>query len=401
MPWIIGATLTVVAPLLLVYLYLGRKVARALVDLKGWTLRKARWRVTAAILYLNAFPVVFLVAYWIVGREASRLFSGESLLLDLLLVYPFWFALTIAAQSFFLLLAVDVLNFIPLRISPTWKQRWTKIRPRFVVSVLGVMALYCSIVIVKDTWTVRISERTIPVADAKLDGLRFALITDVQGDARTSADRLRAYVEDVNSLKPDVIFFAGDLVTSGLDYIDSSADVLGGLKARIAKIAVMGDHDYFSDRVQVRNRLLQNSFIVLEDSSTSLDVGPTSITITGITETYRQRISEDAFSSASENIDGPLKVLLVHQPSIRVVEMAEARGYDLLLAGHTHGGGVAIGIPGIYTVAPSNFETRYVSGFYQVGSMLVAVSNGIGMTLAPIRFHAPSEITLLTLTKGT
>lgn len=397
MPWIIGATLSVVAPLLVVYLYIGRKIARALVDLKGWTKSRSRWTVALVILILNAFPVAFLLAYWAIGREAARLFTGANLALDLLLVYPFWFSLVIAAQSFVIFLAVDLLNFIPLRLSKVWKERWGTFRPRFVLGVLGFMAVYSSVVIVKDTWTVRISERAVPVKQADLDGLRLVLITDVQGDARTTMDRLRDYVRDVNALKPDVVLFAGDLVTSGLDYIDSSANVLGELKPRIAKIAAMGDHDYFSDRLMVRDGLLRNGFLVLEDSSHSIPVGSASIAVTGVTETYRQRISDESFALASSNANGSYKILLIHQPAERIAEKAVQKGYDMFLAGHTHGGGVAIGIPGIYTFAPANLESRYVSGFYQLGDMLICVSNGIGMTLAPIRFHAPSEITLLTL----
>ena len=399
MPWIIGATLTVVVPLVVVYLYIGRKVARAIVDLRGWTKGRARWTVALVGLLLNAFPVVFLLTYWAIGRDAARLFTGESLALDLLLVYPFWFSLVIAAESFVLFLAVDLLNFIPLQLSTAWKERWRKARPRFVFGVLVVMAVYSSAVIVKDTWTVRVSERAVAVQEPSLDSLRLVLITDVQGDARTTMDRLRDYVRDVNALEPDLVLFAGDLVTSGLDYIDSSANVLGELKPRIAKIAAMGDHDYFSDHVMVREGLLRNGFLVLEDSSYTIPIGSSSITITGITETYRQRISDDGFALAASEANGSFKILLVHQPSERIAEIAAEKGYDLFLAGHTHGGGVGIGIPGIYTFAPANLESRYVSGFYQLGKMLISVSNGIGMTLAPIRFHAPSEITLLKFQK--
>jgi len=246
---------------------------------------------------------------------------------------------------------------------------------------------------------VRITERSVPVRDPSLDGLRLVLITDVQGDARTTMDRLRDYIRKVNELEPDLVLFAGDLVTSGVDYIDSSANVLGELKPRIATIAAMGDHDYFSDRVMVRDGLLRNGLLVLEDSSYTIPIGSGSITVTGITETYRQRISDDGFALASADANGSFKILLIHQPSERIARMAAEKGYDLFLAGHTHGGGVGIGIPGIYTFAPANLESRYVSGFYQAGKMLIAVSNGIGMTLAPIRFHAPSEITLLKLQK--
>jgi predicted MPP superfamily phosphohydrolase len=93
--------------------------------------------------------------------------------------------------------------------------------------------------------------------------------------------------------------------------------------------------------------------------------------------------------------DGDLKILLVHQPAETLVEFSRRNGYDLFLAGHSHGGGVAFGIPGLFLLSPARLESRYVSGFYNGGSMLISVTNGIGMTLAPVRFHAQSEISVL------
>jgi hypothetical protein len=72
---------------------------------------------------------------------------------------------------------------------------------------------------------------------------------------------------------------------------------------------------------------------------------------------------------------------------------------NLFVAGHTHGGGIAFGIPGLFLVAPARFESRYMSGVYEEGGLLVSVTNGLGFTLAPIRFHAPAEITVLRLEK--
>jgi predicted MPP superfamily phosphohydrolase len=79
-----------------------------------------------------------------------------------------------------------------------------------------------------------------------------------------------------------------------------------------------------------------------------------------------------------------------------LVKHAEENDYDLFLAGHTHGGQIAFPLPG-FLLTGSSFETPYVSGFYRAGSMLVSVTNGLGLTLAPVRYNAPAEITLITL----
>ena len=78
---------------------------------------------------------------------------------------------------------------------------------------------------------------------------------------------------------------------------------------------------------------------------------------------------------------------------------AATHGYHLFLAGHTHGGQIVFqpfGIP----VTPSRWETEYFRGVTRLGTMLVIVTNGVGLTLAPFRYNARSEVTGITLQPG-
>lgn len=72
-------------------------------------------------------------------------------------------------------------------------------------------------------------------------------------------------------------------------------------------------------------------------------------------------------------------------------------GTTCFLAGHTHGGGFAFGIPGVGVFSPASFESKYISGLYAVDILMVSVTNGLGFALGPIRFNAPAEITILRL----
>jgi predicted MPP superfamily phosphohydrolase len=137
----------------------------------------------------------------------------------------------------------------------------------------------------------------------------------------------------------------------------------------------------------------------VEDSTVFLTVRSTPVALTVVTYTYSQRPTRDRLLQASRGTDGAFEIFLVHQPAAALIDFARAKGYNLFLAGHTHGGGIAFGIPGLFLVAPATFESRFVSGFHKVGDMLVSVTNGLGFTLAPIRYHAPAEITVLQLKK--
>jgi len=93
---------------------------------------------------------------------------------------------------------------------------------------------------------------------------------------------------------------------------------------------------------------------------------------------------------------GQLDIFIAHQPSTWLVQSVAGAGYDLFLGGHTHGGQVTFPLPG-FLLTGSSFETRYVTGTFRLGSTLASVNNGLGMTLAPIRYQAPAEVTVISV----
>jgi predicted MPP superfamily phosphohydrolase len=68
----------------------------------------------------------------------------------------------------------------------------------------------------------------------------------------------------------------------------------------------------------------------------------------------------------------------------------------LTLAGHTHGGQVALPILG-RPVVPSRYGQRYAYGLVVEGGRALFVSPGIGTSLLPVRFRVPPEISMVTL----
>ena len=401
MPWTLVFVLTIYLPLLAINFYVGRKLLDAITVLKGWSRKRVRQVLVALLGFVNLLPVVFFAAYQLKGRVIVPEFAGDNLLVDLLLTYPFWIALVIAFQLFILYVVADITKFWILRFFRRQQEWWRMIEPRFVVGAFLVILVYSGFRIYADTWTVRIVEKEVHVPESfsALDGLRIVQVSDVQGDGRTTYETMRRFVRRVNSLQPDLILFAGDLVTSGTKYVDSSASILGELRSTYGTYAAVGDHDIFSSKSQVVASLVRNGIRVVEDSTVFLTVRSTPVALTVVTYTYSQRPTRDRLLQASRGTDGAYEIFLVHQPAAALIDFAGAKGYNLFLAGHTHGGGIAFGIPGLFLVAPATFESRFVSGFHKVGDMLVSVTNGLGFTLAPIRYHAPAEITMLKLKK--
>jgi predicted MPP superfamily phosphohydrolase len=74
-----------------------------------------------------------------------------------------------------------------------------------------------------------------------------------------------------------------------------------------------------------------------------------------------------------------------------VIEYAAEYGYHVLLAGHTHGGQI-IFRPFGFTVTPTQMENDIFTGTYKKDEMSVIVTNGIGVSLVPLRYRAQGEI---------
>lgn len=394
----IATTLVVSVPLLLVYYYVGRKVLNALVRVGGWQRNLTRNYLVGTLSCVNIFPLAALVSYLIGGRGQVSAFAGEKLILDLLFVYPFWFALVIVVQVFLVYVLADTLKLALLPLYRRDRDRWRTYESRFLLGSLAAIAVYSIGIIVSDTWSLRVREATVtlPESAAELDGLRIVQIGDVQGDGRTNHQIIGNFVKTVNSLKPDIVLFAGDLVTSGEQYISSTASLMGEIESAHTKIAAVGDHDVFSNKRKVMEELTSAGFRVAEDTTLMMNVKGKRIAVSLVTYTYRQRPEPEKLDRVvAQASDADLKIFLVHQPAESLVAFAGKHGYHIFAAGHTHGGGIAFGIPGLFLLAPASFESRYISGFYDLEYMLVSVTNGLGMTLAPIRYQAPAEITLL------
>ena len=94
---------------------------------------------------------------------------------------------------------------------------------------------------------------------------------------------------------------------------------------------------------------------------------------------------------------GATNILLQHSPD--VFPVAARQGYNLLLAGHTHGGQVTVEILD-QSINPARFFTPFVYGTYRMGDATAYVTRGIGTIGVPARIGAPPEISLLRLRKA-
>ena len=226
----------------------------------------------------------------------------------------------------------------------------------------------------------------------------------MQADRYTDQSRLHHFIDDVNTTKPDLVLIGGDMITSTPEYIKESGEFVGKIKSKFGVYSCVGDHDNWAYRNDTKRSLREvmaslkkNGVEMIDDGKKNIVVGNDTICITFITNTYVETVSKSTLDSLTQNSNNcALKIFLTHQPRQFLVDRAIQKNYDLFLAGHTHGGQITLLFP-FLQLSPTRLETKYQRGDFHFGNMLMIVTRGLGMSLAPIRYNSTPEVTLIIL----
>lgn len=256
-----------------------------------------------------------------------------------------------------------------------------------VLTVIGVHQA----VRVPDVHRVEIPLRSLP---AQLNGLKIVQLTDLHISHLFKRDWLQQVVDKTNALNPDVIVITGDLIDGLVQDRWQDIGAYAQLKAKYGVFAITGNHEYYfgaSQWVQAFEKLgmrvLQNEHVVLQHQGEPF-------VLAGVNDEAAVK-----FGLAGPDINKALAgapkvttILLDHRP--KQVHENIAKGVDLQLSGHAHGG-MIIGLDQLVKL----FNQGFVSGLYSVDGAWMYLSNGTGLWNGfPIRLGVPSEITLLELT---
>jgi predicted MPP superfamily phosphohydrolase len=240
----------------------------------------------------------------------------------------------------------------------------------------------------------RVLEFDVPVVglDPAHDGVRIAHITDVHVGLLTPASRIRAAIEHANAARPDLVVLTGDYVCYSPKYVPVLRELIAGLHGPV--VAVLGNHDYWTDGTGVAKALTHNGYHVLRNEHTALTLRGRTFDVVGIDDAITRHANVEAsFRSVRSDSRAPSRLVLTHAPGM--VKHAAARGGGLVLAGHTHGG--QIHMPRLSQKLWAAVGKPYVKGFYRVGDATLYVNSGVGTSSIPVRAGAPSEVAVLTL----
>jgi uncharacterized protein len=233
----------------------------------------------------------------------------------------------------------------------------------------------------------------IPGLPKDLDGLRIAQLSDIHMSSFLSAEELAAAVDMSNSFRPQIAVVTGDLISRGGDPLDACLRELKRLRADAGLFGCLGNHEIYANcEAYTTEQAARFGLRFLRGEGRTLRFGQANLRLAGVD--YQRMHTEYLQGTKSLQEPNAFQVLLSHNPD--VFDAAAAQGWDLTLAGHTHGGQVTVEYLNQH-LNLARFFTPYVYGHYEKEKSHLYVTRGIGTVGVPVRIGAAPEVALVRL----
>jgi predicted MPP superfamily phosphohydrolase len=279
-------------------------------------------------------------------------------------------------------------------------------RKKVIQLVLIAAVVFLAYLLVQENNKLEITR--FKVADSQLPegftGFRIVHLSDLHN--KSFGLRQEELVSKVTALEPDIIVFTGDL----LDEMEYNKEAGFTFVQRLQKIAplyfVPGNNDLIlQDWQQIRQKIEALGAKVLTEEVLKINRSKESITLIGINDLLsvpngedipRQVIKNKLDEISARRLPG-YKILLVHRPQF--LDVYSDYRFDLVLAGHTHGGQVRLPKVGGLIAPGQWFFPKYTAGLYEEETTKLIVNRGLGNSIIPQRLFNRPEIGLITLTR--
>ena len=349
------------------------------------------WQALHTLPVLKLFYVVFfvIIAY---GYVIAKVFYKylHPLAYDIILgAGAIWFAFLV--YFILLLLGLDIFrllesffHFLPKFIYDNYEQ--TKKITAIVIIALVSLIVFLGNLNKRDI-TIKTLELTLPKGSGKLNELNIVMASDLHLSPIDGERLLSKIIDKINSLNPDIILFAGDIVDDKANILKERGigESFKRLNAKYGIYSITGNHEFINDVEPTVKFMEDYDMNVLRDSYALVDssfyiVGREDVAMRQFTGKARKSLEQIV---SSINSDYP-KILLDHTPV--KLEQAEKNGIDIQFSGHTHHG----------QIWPGNIITNLIYevswGYIKKSNTHYYVTSGAGTWGPPVRTGSKSEI---------
>lgn len=405
--------------LFLIDLYVFKGLKVLLADMQNTVLRKTiligHWVLFAAIAIW-----IFLVLFNVTSNPEFKNYKSTYYLVGItMLIYlpKIVFSLFIFSDDILLLFRNIIGYFMP---TDTASSGESISRLKFLYQ-LGVGAATIPFIgaaygMIKGRYDFGIKE--IPVKLPKLppafEGLTMVQLSDLHlGSFFDDKEPVAKAFQMVKDLDPDILVVTGDWVNNFSHEAENWIEEFKSLPAKMAKLAIVGNHDYGdyssweSEEKKRENfdRLLEihkeMGFQSLMNENIVFDKDGDKLAIVGVENWGVKPFPQHGdLTKAKLGTEGvPVKILLSHDPSH--FEEVVTKGHpdiDLTLSGHTHGAQFGVELGNIKW-SPVKYKYPRWAGMYEVAHQKLYVNRGFGYLAFPGRIGMPPEITHFTFSK--
>ncbi|NNF66285.1 MAG: metallophosphoesterase [Gammaproteobacteria bacterium] len=224
------------------------------------------------------------------------------------------------------------------------------------------------------------------------DGFRILHITDLHLDM--APDMPQVLIEAIKDLEYDLCVLTGDYRAGTMGDYQPCLAAMAEIRPHLGDTvyAVLGNHDSIRMVPPVEDlgiTMLLNEFAMVERKDEAIYFG-------GVDDAHYFRA--DNLEKAADAIpEEAVSILLSHSPEIYKNAMHAA--FDVMLAGHTHGGQICL--PGGWPLTVNaNCRRRFCRGAWDYHGMQGYTSAGSGACILDVRFNCPPEVVMHTLVRA-
>lgn len=272
-----------------------------------------------------------------------------------------------------------------------------------IVIISSILLLFLSIII----YSRYIGTKGLIVKEYKIvneripeefHGFKIVHFSDLHYGTTIQKKELESLVHKINSLKPDIVVFTGDLTSSDMNEEEENELItsLLNIKATYKKYAILGNEDQetiFNNIIQQSDFInLNNQYDLIYNNSLEpiLIAGSNSNLNTNITIKEKLKTTIDYIN----NHDIAYRILLLHEPDY--IDEIESDKFHLALAGHSHAG--QIRLPWIGAIILPDGAKKYPNFVYDIYNTKLYISSGLGTSNIKFRFNNKPSINLYRLT---
>jgi len=339
------------------------------------------------------FTFLFFSLSFVIGRFLERIWLSP-VSFAFTWIGSFW----LAAMLYFFLLAVlfDIVRLF---------NHFFHFFPAFITSNTDAFRRYTLLIAVSSVAIILLAGhlnavipriKHIPITINKTADIaspfHIVVASDIHLGTIIGPRREKRLVKKINSLKPDLVLFAGDVVDEDLGPVlhQNVGKELENIQSSNGVYSITGNHEYIGGVEEAVGFLTRHGITVLRDSVIRI---MNTIYLVGREDHDQRRFGgsgKKALHELLQDVDSTKPVIVMdHQPT--TLEESIQNKVDLHLSGHTHNG----------QIWPLNLLTRKIYrlswGYEKKGTTHIYVSSGFGTWGPPVRIGSHPEIVELIL----